>query len=66
MNHLSKELEGSDIYNRECSIGDAWVTIDNIVIFLQDLDQFGRRVNHLSKELEGSDIYIRECSIGDA
>ena len=32
MNHLSKELEGSDIYDRECSIGDAWVTIDNIVV----------------------------------
>ena len=26
---LSKELENSDVYNRDCNIGDAWVTIDN-------------------------------------
>ena len=26
---LSKELENSDIYNRDCNIGEAWVTIDS-------------------------------------
>ena len=29
VNALSKELENSEIYNRDCNIGDAWTSIDS-------------------------------------
>ena len=28
VNTLAKELENSDVYNRDCNIDDAWVIID--------------------------------------
>ena len=54
MNHLSKELEGSDIYNRECSIGDAWVTIDNFSRRLTVLENEAQDLIELQELLEAS------------
>ena len=54
MNHLNKELEQSDIYNRECSISDAWVTIDNFSRRLTVLENEAQDLIELQELLEAS------------
>ena len=44
MNSLSKELETSDVYNRDCMIDDAWNKIDS----------FSKRLTVLENEAQVS------------
>jgi hypothetical protein len=42
VNTLAKELENSDVYNRECNIDDAWIIID----------KFSRKLTVLENEAQ--------------
>ncbi|XP_053409232.1 uncharacterized protein LOC123561373 isoform X4 [Mercenaria mercenaria] len=54
VNSLSKELENSDIYNRECEIGDAWDSIDSFSKRLTILENEAQDLIELQELLEAS------------
>ncbi|XP_071095883.1 uncharacterized protein [Haliotis cracherodii] len=51
---LSNDLDKSDIYNRDCSLGDAWVVIDNFVKRLTVLENEAQDLIELQELLEAS------------
>ena len=51
---LHDEIEDSDIYNRECSLGDAWVTIDSFSNRLEVLENEAQDLIELQELLEAS------------
>ena len=52
VNIISKELENSEVYNRECLIDDAWNKIDN----------FSKRLNILENEAQVGRIVFPHMS----
>ncbi|KAL3885754.1 hypothetical protein ACJMK2_025795 [Sinanodonta woodiana] len=51
---LNQELESSNIYNRDCVIGDAWVVIDNFSSRLTILENEAQDLIELQELLEAS------------
>ena len=49
---INGELEASDVYNRECSLADAWVMIDNFVRKLSVLESEAQDLIELQELLE--------------
>lgn len=54
MNTLAKELENSDVYNRECNIDDAWVIIDKFSKKLTVLENEAQVFNYSTNSGEKS------------
>lgn len=54
VNSLSKELENSDIYNRECAIREAWDSIDSFSKRLTILENEAQDLIELQELLEAS------------
>ncbi|XP_056010102.1 uncharacterized protein LOC125667097 [Ostrea edulis] len=52
--HLAKELENSDVYNRDCNISDAWVIIDGFSKRLTILENEAQDLIELQGLLEAS------------
>ena len=51
---LAKELENSDVYNRDCNISDAWVIIDGFSKRLTVLENEAQDLIELQGLLEAS------------
>ena len=51
---LHTELDKSDVYSRDCSIGDSWVMIDNFVHRLDALENEAQDLIELQELLEAS------------
>lgn len=51
---LAKELENSDVYNRDCNISDAWVIIDGFSKRLTILENEAQDLIELQGLLEAS------------
>lgn len=51
---LAKELENSDVYNRDCNISDAWVMIDGFSKRLTVLENEAQDLIELQGLLEAS------------
>ena len=51
---LHHELEQSDVYSRECTLGDAWVIIDNFVKRLDVLENEAQDLIELQELLEAN------------
>ena len=49
---ISREMEESEVYNRECSLADAWVIIDNFVRKLTILESEAQDLIELQELLE--------------
>ena len=54
VNQLHTELEASEVYSRDCSLGESWVIIDNFVKRLEVLENEAQDLIELQDLLETS------------